>query len=294
MMKLEVPHMAISSYVIQSRHIFNLFLSIATTFLTFASQAQTPNSQLHQNDERIYLLGEVHDNPNSHKLRLELVMRLISQKQKPVIAMEQFDRENQQALDLALTSCQNVDCVLAKVATPGWDWLFYKPYVQLALDKKVTLVAANLSNTDVRKVMAQGFSVVYSPLDIAEYKLDLVPTNLLNDQRKSIEEGHCNMLPIQAIGPMVLGQIARDVWMASVVNNVKNQTVILIAGNGHVRKDAGVFQWLTRENQSKTQVHGYVEQTDKSDAYWYDHVHVIPIIEREDPCRVFKKNQSKK
>jgi len=286
--------MQTSIYVIKPRHLLNLFLSIATTFLPFALQAQSPDSQLQRNDAKIYLLGEVHDNPNSHNLRLDLVMQLIGKKQKPVVAMEQFDRENQQALDLALTSCQDVDCVLAKVATPGWNWLFYKPYVQLALDKKITLVAANLSNTDVRKVMTQGFSSVYSRLEIAEYKLDQLPMHLLNEQRKSIQEGHCNMLPIQAIDPMVRGQIARDVWMANVVNNVKNQTVILIAGNGHVRKDAGVFQWLTRENQLKTQVHGYVEQAEKSDADWYDHVHVIPIIEREDPCRVFERNRSKK
>lgn len=69
--------------------------------------------------------------------------------------------------------------------------------------------------------MTQGFSSVYSRLEIAEYKLDQLPMNLLNEQRKSIQEGHCNMLPIQAIDPMVRGQIARDVWMANVVNNVK-------------------------------------------------------------------------
>jgi len=287
--------MPISIYEIKPRQFLNsIFLLIVTAFLPLALQAQSLGSQLQRNDDRIYLLGEVHDNPHGHNLRLELVMQLISQKQKPVIAMEQFDRENQQALDLALTSCQDVDCVLGKVATPGWDWLFYKPYVQLALDKKITLVAANLSNTDVRKVMTQGFSSVYSPLEIVEYKLAQLPMHLLNDQRKSIQEGHCNMLPMQAIDPMVRGQIARDVWMANVVNNVKNQMVILIAGNGHVRKDAGVFQWLTRENKLITQVHGYVEQADKSDAKWYDHVHVIPTIEREDPCRVFEKNRSKK
>lgn len=287
--------MPISIYEIKPRQFLKLiFLLIATAFLPLALQAQSLGSQLHRNDDRIYLLGEVHDNPNGHTLRLELVMQLISQKQKPVVAMEQFDRENQQALDLALTSCQDIDCVLAKVATPGWDWLFYKPYVQLALDKKITLVAANLSNTDVRKVMTQGFSSVYSPLEIDEYKLAQLPMHLLNDQRNSIQEGHCNMLPIQAIDPMVRGQIARDVWMANVVNNVKTQTVILIAGNGHIRKDAGVFQWLTRQNKLTTQVHGYVEQADKSDANWYDHVHVIPTIEREDPCRVFEKNRSKK
>lgn len=287
--------MPISIYEIKPRQFLkSIFLLIATAFLPLALQAQSLGSQLHRNDDRIYLLGEVHDNPNGHTLRLELVMQLISQKQKPVVAMEQFDRENQQALDLALTSCQDIDCVLAKVATPGWDWLFYKPYVQLALDKKITLVAANLSNTDVRKVMTQGFSSVYSPLEIDEYKLAQLPMHLLNDQRNSIQEGHCNMLPIQAIDPMVRGQIARDVWMANVVNNVKTQTVILIAGNGHIRKDAGVFQWLTRQNKLTTQVHGYVEQADKSDANWYDHVHVIPITEREDPCRVFEKNRSKK
>jgi len=287
--------MPISIYEIKPRQFLNsIFLLIVTAFLPLALQAQSLGSQLQRNDDRIYLLGEVHDNPHGHNLRLELVMQLMGKNQKPVIAMEQFDRENQQALDLALTSCQDVDCVLAKVATPGWDWLFYKPYVQLALDKKITLVAANLSNTDVRKVMTQGFSSVYSPLEIAEYKLAQLPMHLLKDQRKSIQEGHCNMLPIQAIDPMVRGQIARDVWMANVVNNVKNQTVILIAGNGHVRKDAGVFQWLTRENQLTTQVHGYFEQADKSEANWYDHVHVIPTIEREDPCRVFEKNRSKK
>jgi uncharacterized iron-regulated protein len=287
--------MPISIYEIKPRQFLNsIFLLIVTAFLPLALQAQSLGSQLQRNDDRIYLLGEVHDNPHGHNLRLELVMQLMGKNQKPVVAMEQFDRENQQALDLALTSCQDVDCVLAKVATPGWNWLFYKPYVQLALDKKITLVAANLSNTDVRKVMTQGFSSVYSPLEIAEYKLAQLPMQLLNDQRKSIQEGHCNMLPIQAIDPMVRGQIARDVWMANVVNNVKNQMVILIAGNGHVRKDAGVFRWLTRENKLITQVHGYVEQADKSDANWYDHVHVIPTIEREDPCRVFEKNRSKK
>jgi len=287
--------MPISIYEIKPRQFLNsIFLLIVTAFLPLALQAQSLGSQLQRNDDRIYLLGEVHDNPHGHNLRLELVMQLMGKNQKPVVAMEQFDRENQQALDLALTSCQDVDCVLGKVATPGWDWLFYKPYVQLALDKKITLVAANLSNTDVRKVMTQGFSSVYSPLEIVEYKLAQLPMHLLNDQRKSIQEGHCNMLPMQAIDPMVRGQIARDVWMANVVNNVKNQMVILIAGNGHVRKDAGVFQWLTRENKLITQVHGYVEQADKSDAKWYDHVHVIPTIEREDPCRVFEKNRSKK
>ena len=268
---------------------FNLFLLMAAFGISSASQAQSLDSKSLRDEARIFLLGEIHDNPMGHSLRLDFVMKWIEQGHKPVVAMEQFDRQNQSALDHALNSCKDVECVLAKAAAPGWDWLFYKPFVQLALDKKVTLVAANLSNSDVRKVMTEGFASVYSPQAIAEYKLNQLPTHLLSAQRKSIQEGHCNMLPAQAIGPMVYGQIARDVWMASVVNGVKSRMVILLAGNGHVRKDVGVFQWLSPDKQVRTQVHGYVERVEKSDGDWFDHVHVMPTIEREDPCQVFKK-----
>jgi uncharacterized iron-regulated protein len=239
-------------------------------------------------------MGEVHDNFHGHTSRLNHVMELISQGHRPAVAMEQFDRENQAVLDMALTRCKDPDCVLAEAGTAGWEWSFYKPFVQLALDKKIMLLAANLSNADVRKVMTNGFKAVFSPQTIRTYKLDQINPRLLNNQKKAIQEGHCNMLPVQAIGPMVQGQIARDVWMASVVNNVQNQMVLLIAGNGHVRKDAGVFQWLSTEKQARTQVFGYVERADTNDASWFDQVYVVPEVAREDPCLVFTQKTGKK
>lgn len=101
------------------------------------------------------------------------------------------------------------------------------------------------------------------------------------------------MLPAQAIGPMVEGQIARDVWMASVINGVQKTLVVLIAGNGHVRKDAGVFQWLSPDKQKLTQVHGYVERADTGDANWFDQVFTVPEVSREDPCLIFKRKPEK-
>jgi hypothetical protein len=118
--------------------------------------------------------------------------------------------------------------------------------------------------------------------------------HVLSAQNKAIQEGHCNMLPVQAIDPMVQGQIARDVWMAHVVHRVVNVLVVLIAGNGHARKDAGVMQWLTPQNQAKTQVHGYVESVDQNDAIGYDHVHVMSRVERDDPCLAFAQKPVKK
>ena len=267
-------------------------LTVPSTF--FAAASQSPDAKTPQDSTKIFFLGEVHDNEHGHQRRLERVKQLIEQGPQPVVAMEQFDRENQAVLDAALSQCSDVDCVLVKAATTGWEWRFYKPYVQWALDKKIKLVAANLSNVDVRKVMTHGFAAVLGPQMVDTYKLQQIPGQLLSAQNKAIQEGHCNMLPTKAIGPMVQGQIARDVWMAHVVNGVSNAPVVLIAGNGHVRKDAGVMQWLTPQNQAKTQVHGYVENTDQNDATWYDHVHVVPQVEREDPCLVFTQNRAPK
>lgn len=275
-------------------HLRNKLLLLAACCWSLSTTAQSLDAPTRQDAPSIFLMGEIHDNAHGHRLRLESVMSLIAQGHRPVVVMEQFDRDQQSALDLALTRCGDVDCVLAKAATPGWEWHFYKPFVQLALEKKVTLLAANLSTVDVRKVMTQGFSAVFSPQAIEAYQLQRIPLPLRNAQNKAIQEGHCNMLPAQAIEPMVQGQIARDVWMASVINGVQNRMVVLIAGNGHVRKDAGVFQWLSPDKQKNTQVHGYVERADTTDANWFDQVFIVPEIARENPCLVFKHQAEKK
>jgi uncharacterized iron-regulated protein len=266
--------------------------TVASSFV--AVSAQSMHVQTPQNSANIFLLGEIHDHDHGHQRRLERVKQLIEQGPSPVVVMEQFDRENQAVLDAALSQCPDVDCVVAKAGTPGWEWRFYKPYVQWALDKKIKLVAANLSNADVRKVMTHGFAAVLGQEFVDTYQLKQIPAQLLTAQNKAIQEGHCNMLPTQAVAPMVQGQIARDVWMAHVVNAVSNAPAVLIAGNGHVRKDAGVFQWLTTNKQLQTQVHGVVESVDQHDATWYDHVHVVPRVEREDPCLAFTRNRPPK
>ena len=125
-------------FPLQPSYLLISFFLIVALSLSFVSQAQSRDNQNPSEATRIFLLGEIHDNPNGHSLRLDLVMQLILQGKNPVVAMEQFDRENQASLDLALTSCKDVDCVLDTAGSPGWDWRFYKPLVQLALDKKIT------------------------------------------------------------------------------------------------------------------------------------------------------------
>jgi len=47
------------------------------------------------------MLGEVHDNAEQHHLRLERLRKAFAEGWRPVIAMEQFDREHQDDIERA-------------------------------------------------------------------------------------------------------------------------------------------------------------------------------------------------
>ena len=59
---------------------------------------------------------------------------------------------------------------------------------------------------------------------------------------------------------MVQAQVARDLWMAHALRQHAAQGAVLIAGNGHVRRDAGVPYWLQRLGQPQSLVIGYEEE----------------------------------
>eukprot|EP01034_Spumella_vulgaris_P029700 gene29700-36791_t len=94
---------------------------------------------------QVLLLGEVHDNPDGHKLRYQQLFRRVEAGWRPAIAMEQFDRENQELLNKAQKECRDAQCVILVMAGPRWDWDQYRPIIDLALRYDLPLIAANLS-----------------------------------------------------------------------------------------------------------------------------------------------------
>jgi uncharacterized iron-regulated protein len=237
----------------------------------------------------IYLLGEVHDNPEGHALRLEKIADIVRSASQPVIAMEQFDREKQAALSAAQQDCPDAACVIAKAGGKGWDWDFYKPVIDLALRQRIPLVAANVSPQDARLVVRDGLSAALSAKLRDAYGLNAgVPSEVDAIQREAVFQGHCRMAPKAVLGGMVSAQVARDVWMAHVLREHSQSTVLLLAGNGHVRRDAGVYHWLSPEERLRTQVHAYLEAPDGDDAALFDQIHPIAAVKREDPCAAFR------
>jgi len=221
-------------------------------------------------DETVLLLGEVHDNPDGHRARFALLQARVDAGWRPAIAMEQFDRERQPDLDRAQRECKDAACVVAMAAPPkaGWNWDLYAPVIDLALREHLPLYAANLSRADAGAIIEHGYDRE-------------IPPEVLQPQVEEVRAGHCGMLPEEMLAPMATAQVARDIAMADVMAAHAEHGVVLIAGNGHVRRDIAVPYWLRARGLASTAV-GFVESAD--DGARFDRSEVVPAFARPDPC----------
>ncbi|TFW11651.1 ChaN family lipoprotein [Duganella callida] len=238
---------------------------------------------------QVLLLGEVHDNAQGHKLRYELLRQRVEAGWRPAIVMEQFDRENQDLLDKAQKGCVDAQCLIQVAAGARWDWQLYYPVIQLALTYQLPLVAGNLSRADASRVVRDGVKSSFDPQSIKDYKLEQpLPAAVREVQQREIVAGHCNMLPEMMIGGMVDAQVARDIWMAKIIRDQRPRDVVLIAGNGHVRKDVGVAYWL-RQVQPALTVRSVGFTEDRENEGRYDAMQTLAPQERDYPCRQVRK-----
>ncbi|WP_246013033.1 ChaN family lipoprotein [Pigmentiphaga humi] len=235
----------------------------------------------------IVLLGEVHDNAEGHRLRTRALAEAVDGGWRPVIAMEQFDIERQADLDRALKTCRDADCVIAAAspAKTGWNWSYYRPVLELALKQKLPVVAANLSRTDAAAVMRNGLGATFTVERVRALGLASPPAGLMAAQRDEVAEAHCRALPATMLGGMAMAQLARDAVMADAVKTAHAQgtrPVVLLAGNGHVRRDLGAPRWLGQPAYAV----GFLEEAAAPGRY--DQTIALPVATREDPCKAFR------
>ncbi|MCO5054599.1 ChaN family lipoprotein [Thermomonas sp.] len=269
-----------------------IWLSLAIAgAVTLGASAQAAQSRTSAAAPEIQLLGEVHDSAAGHAARAELLRAKLEAGWRPAIAMEQFDTEQQPALDAAMRECRDADCVVARVITgkSGWTWDYYKPVITLALEYHLPLYAANLSRGAASKVVKEGFAAALSPELMARYHLDTLPEDVLKAQETEVRDSHCGVLPEQFVTPMAKAQIARDVVMADTLRQHADHGIVLIAGNGHTRGDIAVAYWLRQQGLPAHAV-GFIEPDAAPERF--DEVHRIPKTVRPDPCAQFQPPKS--
>ena len=192
----------------------SLFALSAVWVTTACSMQHTAESAM-RSAPTVWLMGEVHDNPQAHQARYEIIADKVKQGWRPAIVMEQFDREHQGLLRTAQDECKTAACITSKPWAEKWQWELHEPIIQLALDYQLPLLAANVSREDANRIVKGGYSAALDPDTVAHYELNKpLPPALAEQHRQNIVEGHCNMLPPQVAEKMIAAQVARDVWMA--------------------------------------------------------------------------------
>lgn len=244
------------------------------------------------------LLGEKHDNPDHHTLQLLVTESILQSNKLSALSLEMMDSTIQPKLDLI--AAQDFDSLEAlkdylEWDSDGWDWEFYSPLIELAVNASVPLYAGNISTETMRGVYAAS-----EPSPLQEIVSSEVMAKLLSD----IDASHCGLLPESQFPPMVAVQQARDSAMAnSLPPPQRDGLSVLIAGNYHARQDLGVPNYLLASglnssdeivslafmevSEQRLSASDYIESTAGVSAY--DYIWFTPAVSNEDYCASLRK-----
>jgi len=201
------------------------------------SRAPAASAQVNQLPAApLLLLGEQHDAPEHQALQRDAVALLSQRGQLAAVVMEMLEQGRSTTGLPRSASEVEVRRALqwSGEANSGWPWAVYGPVVMAAVGAGVPVIGGNLPRAQMRAAM--GDSTLDQRLSPAA----------LAQQQENIRTGHCGLLPEVQIAPMTRIQIARDRALAEVAVSAlqPGQTVLLVAGNGHVRRDLGVPRHL--------------------------------------------------
>ncbi len=233
------------------------------------------------------LLGEVHDNPEGHARRLAW-LRALPPGESRALVFEQFDREHQAAIArwrAAHPEARGAGAAreLARAggfAFEAWDYDAYGPVIALALERGWDIRAGNLSRTDAMRIARDPALAAPPPTGW--------PAGADAALEAAVRAGHCGLVPESRIAAMALAQRSRDASMAQAMLAARAQgagQVILLAGNGHVRRDHGVPAHL-RGAQPDARIFtvGFIEAGTHAEGNAFDATRTVPPAERPDPC----------
>lgn len=196
------------------------------------------------------LLGEIHTNADHHRLQARMIEAMARAGRRPAVVFEMVPASMQAELDRHLqTGPKDAGQLGAflKWEERGWpDWAIYRPVAEAALSANLPLLGGALDRETSRAIGKLDPSQAKFIMDL---ELDKpVKPEIVDALSKEIEEGHCKMLPKQAVKPMVMVQRATDAHMAkSMLAAPPKEGAVLIAGSGHVRRDWAVPSFIKQK-----------------------------------------------
>jgi uncharacterized iron-regulated protein len=195
----------------------------------------------------VVLFGELHNNPISHWLELEVTKSCLSAREL-VLGAEMFEQDNQPALNLYLNG---------KMTVKGLDsaarlWKNYKtdyaPLVNLAEENKLKFIATNIPRKFASLVSKGGFE----SLDklTAEEKTWIAPLPILYDAELPGYVKMLKMMEEHKMPNMAKAQAIKDATMAYFLykNFKPGELFIHYNGSYHSEYFEGISWYLKKSN----------------------------------------------
>ncbi len=256
------------------------------------------------------LLGEKHDNPRHHALQAHIIDEVGALGREAKVVFEMLEPSHQPLVDAVTRFAYrnraadnaNLPERLAALGDDlhwndrGWpDWSFYQPIFASAITHAMPIFAGNPERSDLRALGKTGKVPERLREDLKwDTIYDKAQSQSLTDE---LVAAHCGMISRDAVGPMMEMQRLKDAHMARAMrrSHLDGSLAILVAGNGHTRKDRGVPMFL--EADARVVSIGFVEVArgeDKPSSYaafdaaLYDWIWFTPRVDEKDPCDKFK------
>ncbi|MGI9405519.1 MAG: ChaN family lipoprotein [Hyphomicrobiaceae bacterium] len=245
------------------------------------------------------LLGEIHDNADHHELQAAVILELVKRGRKPSVVMEMIKASQAKALSqLTTESRQEATPLPTDLArrTLKWDesgwppFAIYEPVFAAALGEKL-----HMSAGEPYPETPEAVADILAKAPLGEAAGEALIAEL--------KTSHCGVMPDAVLPKVAVAQRKRDIRLAvamQAASKVDGEGAVLIAGNGHARRDRGVPHYL-RHLAEKSVTVSFVEVTagEASPAAGYepataDFVWFTPQHEREDPCIELLKKFGKK
>jgi uncharacterized iron-regulated protein len=202
-------------------------------------------------DADIVLFGELHDNPISHWLQLELTKDLFDlKKDNLLLGAEMFESDNQVILDEYLRGVISQSSFESEARLwPNYK-TDYKPLVDFAKTNKLNFVASNVPRRYASLVNRKGFEGLDELSDEAKAFLPPLPV-------KYDPELNCykSMMEMEGMGSHVTpnfpkAQAIKDATMAHFIMKNWSQGQLLIHYHGayHSENYESIFWYLKQEN----------------------------------------------
>jgi uncharacterized iron-regulated protein len=269
------------------------------------------------------LLGETHDNPDHHRLQAWIIERLAAKGRKPATLFEMIDAGQEEALRGYLgkdgATAEGLGDAL-DWEKRGWPaWTMYRPIAEAAFAVSAgtapVLSAGGPGRDAVRAVSRGGLDAALPKPEQERMGLTReLPEALAEDLRRELFDDHCQLMPKEAMTPLVNVQRLRDAAFAdrllatgSDKSGGAARVPVLIAGGGHVRRDRGVpYYLLARKPGAKLAVVLFSEadaETKSADQTKFasasgepiaDFVWITPAAEREDQCEKLRRHMGRK